>query len=87
MTNNEDTSKLANLLDKYINTMNPDHSFLKDYITRRMHRTLQQQMFEFFLQVIEEWSKQTNFDARNEYTIKKCKEIMKVIDIAWCPFI
>jgi len=40
------------------------------------HRTLQQQMFEVMLACIEAWAKQEHYDARNEFTVMKCREIM-----------
>jgi len=45
----------------------------------RDHRTLQQATFGLFLRTIEEWSKQEHFDLRNEYTVQKSKEIMKLL--------
>ncbi|MCK5863344.1 MAG: hypothetical protein KAH38_12720 [Candidatus Hydrogenedentes bacterium] len=41
------------------------------------HRTLQQQMFEVMLACVAEWAKQDHYDARNEFTILKCREIME----------
>lgn len=40
------------------------------------HRTLQQQMFEVMLACIAEWAKSEQYDARNAFTILKCREIM-----------
>ncbi len=44
----------------------------------REHKTLQQNIFSLFLKTVEEWSKQTHFDSRNEFTVNKSKEIMKL---------
>ena len=40
------------------------------------HRTLQQSMFEVMLACIDAWAKTEHYDARNEYTILKCREII-----------
>jgi hypothetical protein len=40
------------------------------------HRTLQQQMFEVMLACMAEWAKTEHYDARNEHTILKSREIM-----------
>lgn len=44
----------------------------------REHRTLQQQIFEVMLACIAEWAKQEHYDARNEYTVLKCREIIQL---------
>ena len=44
----------------------------------REHKTLQQNIFSLFLRTIEEWSEQSHFDSRNEFTVNKSKEIMKL---------
>lgn len=44
----------------------------------REHRTIQQSIFSLFLRTIEGWSKQERFDARNEFTVEKSKEIMEL---------
>ncbi len=42
------------------------------------HRTLQQQMFEVMLACIDAWAKTEHYDARNEFTITKCREIIQL---------
>jgi hypothetical protein len=42
------------------------------------HRTLQQQMFEVMLACVDAWAKSEHYDARNAYTILKCREIMSL---------
>jgi hypothetical protein len=39
-------------------------------------RTLQQQMFGVMLACIAEWAKTEHYDARNEQTVLKSREIM-----------
>ena len=42
------------------------------------HRTLQQQVFEVMLACMDAWAKTEHYDARNEYTILKCREIIQL---------
>ncbi len=42
------------------------------------HRTLQQQMFEVMLACIDAWAKTEHYDARSEFTVLKCREIMQL---------
>ena len=42
------------------------------------HRTLQQQMFEVMLACIDAWAKTEHYDARNEFTVIKCREIIQL---------
>ena len=66
-------------ISKFANAMaSQDAEFAAQVM--REHRTIQQSIFGLFLRTIEEWSKQENYDLRNEYTVKKSKEIMGVVD-------
>lgn len=42
------------------------------------HRTLQQLMFGTMLACIEGWANTDYYDLRNEFTVLKCREIMKM---------
>ena len=42
------------------------------------HRTLQQSMFEVMLACIDAWAKTEHYDARNEFTVIKCREIIQL---------
>lgn len=57
-------------------------------IVMREHRTLQQSLFLLFMACVTEWAKQEHFDARNQYTVEKSREIVKLFDgCARAPFI
>lgn len=45
-------------------------------VTQRTHPTLQQKMMGLFVAVIEKWSEETDFDQRNEATIKLAKKMV-----------
>ena len=79
--------ELVSLISKYVNAMCCDQKGFAEEVMRE-HRTLQQSMFGLFIRTIEEWSKQPHFDARNEYTVTKSKEIMAVLGgCSQTPFI
>lgn len=78
--------ELAKEFTKYINVMCRDDDEFINIITRQ-HRTLQQCAFALFMKCVKEWSEQEQCDARNEHTIKMCKEIMKIENIEYVPFI
>ena len=42
------------------------------------HRTLQQSMFEVMLACMDAWAKTEHCDARNEFTVIKCREIIQL---------
>lgn len=75
----DDAKKLAMNLATFVNYMARE-SASNHFVDRvmREHRTLQQSIFSLFLKTIEKWSKQEHFDLRNEFTIEKSKEIMKL---------
>lgn len=52
------------------------------------HRTLQQSVMRFFLYQMEQWAKTSNYDDRNEATIRKCQKIMEFLkDDKYLPMI
>ena len=72
-------SELAEAFGNMCNVMGlDDHSEFTQGILKQ-HRTLQQSIFKAMAQVIEAWSKldENHYDARNEQTVKTCKEIVK----------
>lgn len=86
----EEAKAMAETLANFANNLNsPKHELAKAIM--RQHRTLQQSIFEMFLFVIHEWSLHTEYgkhDLRNEYTVKKSAEIMKLLDGFYrCPSI
>jgi len=86
----EEAKKLAEAIAKFANNYNSPNKELAEAIMRE-HRTIQQSIFEMFLFVIHEWSLYTEYgkhDLRNEYTVKKSAEIMKLLDGFYrCPCI
>lgn len=65
-------------LIRFVNKLScPEKVFAK--LMMNEHRTLQQSTMRLFLRTIEEWSKQENYDLRNEQTIKICKKIMEAL--------
>jgi len=81
--NIENTVKV---LSDFVNIMGHDRDGFAEKIMRE-HRTLQQSMFSLFLRTIEEWSKQEHCDLRNEFTVEKSKEIMRLFNGSGTPFI
>jgi hypothetical protein len=69
---------MANELSSFVNNYGCDEEGFVETATRD-HRTLQQSMFRLFLKCIQEWSKQENFDLRNEDTITQSKKIMEAL--------
>ena len=52
------------------------------HIVSRTHRTLQQQVFALFLAMVQQWLKCENtgqFDARNQFTVEKSKEMAEKV--------
>lgn len=86
----EEAQKMAEAIANFANNYNSPNKELADAIMLQ-HRTIQQSIFEMFLFVIHEWSKRTAYgkhDLRNEYTVKKSAEIMKLLDGFYrCPCI
>lgn len=51
-----------------------------DKVTQQSHRTLQQLMMQLFWACIVQWSKAGSYhDARNEATVKLCKQIVEAV--------
>jgi len=82
---------VAEALVDYSNNMARDDSDFVEQVVYRSHRTLQQSVFEMFLKLCSEWAKcekEGCYDLRNEYTVKKAKEIMALMDgMVSTPFI
>lgn len=53
-----------------------------DELTRKEHRTLQQQTFGLFMECVKAWAncEPGDYDLRNEYTVKTSKKIMEATD-------
>jgi len=84
---NDQAREVVRQFSHWINYMGHNNKPFVEAVMQE-HRTLQQQMFEVMLACIEAWAKQEHFDARNEYTIKKCKEVMTLFpDGTRVPFI
>ncbi len=73
--------EMAEQLSKFVNKLgnNKDEQEFCAALMRQ-HRTLQQSVFSLMTAAIKEWSKQQNFDARNEFTVATCKEIVDKVD-------
>jgi len=78
-TNGEEVGKL---IMRFVNAYGFDKAGFVEAV-KYSHRTLQQSLFGLMLEVIKEWDKmgkEGNFDPRNEYTVHKSAEIVKVVD-------
>lgn len=56
----------------------------------REHRTIQQNLFRVVGMLIDEWAgahENNTYDPRNEYTVKRCREIKETVGTIWPPFI
>ncbi len=84
---NEQAREVVKAFSAWVNCMGHDnHPFVEAVMQE--HRTLQQQMFEVMLACIDAWAKQEHFDARNEFTVSKCREIIEHFPAgAHTPFI
>lgn len=84
---NEQACEVVRQFSHWVNGMGHDNQPFVDAVMSE-HRTLQQQIFETMLACIEAWAKQEHFDARNEFTVFKCREIMEHFPAgAHTPFI
>ena len=77
-------TKLANMLTDMVNNMNSDADE-KDFTETisRSHRTLQQSFFKLLCRCIATWaatSKRGQFDLRNEFTVKECEKLAKILE-------
>ena len=71
----------ARALTDAVNEMGFDVESFADEITRRTHRTLQQNAFGAFLATIKAWAGVTSDrrDARNEWTCLRSREIVEML--------
>ena len=67
------------VLSRFVNGMCHENGRFVDRVMSE-HKTLQQQMFRLFMSVVERWAEQEHYDVRNEYTILKSKEIIKLLE-------
>jgi hypothetical protein len=56
-------------------------------LTQCEHRTLQQLAFGLFWLCIKSWAKREHFDARNEYTVKTCKDLVESREELYLPYV
>lgn len=56
-------------------------------LTQYEHRTLQQLAFGLFWLCIKSWAKREHFDARNEYTVKTCKDLVESREEIYLPYV
>jgi hypothetical protein len=64
-------------LSDWVNGMGHNNQAFVEAVMQE-HRTLQQSMFEVMLACMDAWAKTKHFDARNEFTITKCREIIQL---------
>jgi len=84
---NEHARDVVKAFSNWVNGMGHENAAFVEAVMKE-HRTLQQQMFEVMLSCIAAWANQEHYDARNEYTIKKCREVMTLFpDGTRVPFI
>lgn len=75
---NNSANDAADALLSFVNMIGADRkAFVRRIISS--HRTLQQSAFRVFMDCIYEWSKQEDFDLRNEETIKKSRKIIEAL--------
>jgi hypothetical protein len=89
----ERAKKLANEVSDFLNGTSGRNEDLKVFldVIAKDHRTLQQLFTKLCFQWIEKCS-QNEFDDRNAYSVRLCKEVMKVVEeipykIKWFQFI
>lgn len=73
---NEQAREVVKAFSAWVNCMDHKNAAFVEAVIQE-HRTLQQQMFEVMLACIAAWANQEHFDARNEFTVFKCREIME----------
>jgi hypothetical protein len=70
-------SEMSMILDEFCNgASDRARADFVEQLTTRTHRTLQQSAMGLFVKCIEAWASATNFDDRNEATVKLCKKIV-----------
>jgi len=87
-----EAKKMANDFSNFVNCGDEDD--FKEFVdlVTEDHRTLQQLSFKLFLKCIKKWSDfygDSCFDLRNEFTVKKSKEIIEkcLPDGIYVPYI
>lgn len=84
---NEQAREVVKAFSAWVNGMGHENQPFVEAVMQE-HRTLQQQIFEVMLACIDAWAKTEHFDARNEYTVMKSREIMQIFpDGTRVPFI
>lgn len=78
MEKDQIAKEFAEKLSKFVNNYGCPMKELAQEVLND-HRTLQQTTMRLFMTVIEEWSKQEQYDLRNEQTIKLSKKIMEAV--------
>lgn len=80
-------SEALSTLISFVNKFGcPDKLFAQ--LLMREHRTLQQSTMRLFMTCIDEWSRQEDYDLRNEATITLSRKIMETFkDKNYLPFI
>lgn len=70
--------EMCQMLEEFCNSMYKEEmKAFTEQLVSRTHRTLQQRIMSLFIACIEHWSNQTDFDMRNEATIKLAKKIIE----------
>ena len=85
----DEAHEIAVALTRAVNNMTFDHEEFVETVLRE-HRTLQQNVFEAFLHLCKAWAAlpENRYDARNEYTVQRSREIMELLaGCARTPFI
>jgi hypothetical protein len=70
---------LAKQISDYANCMSRNPAGFVDAVTRE-HRTIQQSIMRLFTECIYRWS-ETDYDMRNEETVRLCKRIVKEMEL------
>lgn len=75
----EEAKRAAQLLSSIVNNFGPEDD-IKVFVDEvlKQHRTLQQGIFKVIVTLIVAWANlpENNYDGRNEYTVKTCKQIL-----------
>ena len=72
-----EAQEVVHALSRWVNCMTHENQLFVQAVMQE-HRTLQQQIFEVMLACIEEWAGTEHYDLRNEFTVKKCKQIIEL---------
>lgn len=89
MSNVKTGQEMAASLANFANNFNCDLEGFVEGVTSD-HRTLQQSMFNLFLHCMKEWSMRadgSNFDPRNEFTVKTSKKFMDLYEKEFGAFV